>query len=253
MLEKYTQPTIWIIIFIFIINSVAAIPDHVTAANEKEVKTQQDGQPPAQPQPKLSRKSLYKSGFGVKRAEQVEGVKRIQKIKDYSKQYKMVHILLNNLFKVLIKAKVAVVEMGYIPGDEFPEDQDKLDNLGHVFENVALFGDLILRCPDVTHKIYNLRSNQEWKVAMNWGFMFSNETGIFEGANAKLLKLAAQELDIIPREDSYVNPYREAEIKAREKEKLKMEEKMKEQQEGKKKRKKKARKKGPRLGGSGEL
>lgn len=238
------EPSVICLILIVIINSVmVVIPDDVTATmSAKEVSKEN--------QTKLSRKTLYMTGFGVKRAEQIEGVKRIRKMKDYSKQYKIVNILLNNLFKVLIKAKVAVVEMGYIPGDEFPDDQDKLDNLGHVFENVALFGDLILRCPDVTHKIYNLRSNQEWKVAMNWGFMFSNESGIFEGAHAKLLNLAAQELEIIPRDESYVNPYREAEIKAREMEKLKKEQKGGDKKD-KKKKKKKAKKKGPRLGGSG--
>merc|ERR1712096_137565 len=157
-------------------------------------------QPEVQQRTTISRKNLYMSGFSIKRAEQIAGVKRIQSLKDYSKQYKMVEVVLNNLFKVLMNAKLVVMEMGYIPGDEFPEEQDKLDALGHVFENVALFGDLILRCPDVTRKLYNAKSKQEWRVAMNWGFMFSNETGVFDGANAKGLHLAAQKLEVIPRE-----------------------------------------------------
>jgi len=209
--------------------------------------------PPATSGVNISRKVLYMSGFGVKRAEQVEGVKRIQKLKDYSKRYKMVDILLQNLFKVLLSAKVQVIEMGYIPGEEFPEAQEHLDALGHVLENVALFGDLILRVPDVTHKLYNKKEQGEWRVAMNWGFMFANATGVFEGSHATLLHLAAQELEIIPREENYINPYREAEIKARKKEELEAEEKRKKKKEEKKK-KKKAKRKGPRLGGgAGEL
>lgn len=32
-------------------------------------------------------------------------------------------------------------------------------------------------------------SNKEWQVTMNWGVVFSNETQVFEGANATLLDL----------------------------------------------------------------
>jgi len=229
----------WLTLLVFISLS----PEAEAEAEDK------DRIPKKQNQTNLSRKGLYKYGFDVKRAEQREGVKRIQRIKDYSKRYKMVKTLVDKMFQILMAAKVKVTEMGYIPGEEFPEEQAKLDNLGHVFENVALFGDLILRCPDVTHKLYD--SNQEWKVAMNWGFMFSNETGIFEGVNAKLLHLAAQELEMIPNEENFLNPYKEATLKAQEIEKLKMQEEQYKRKESKKKKKKK---KGPRLGGSsGEL
>ena len=97
----------------------------------------------------------------MKRVEQVEGVKRILKIKDYGKQYKMVKILVEKLFvvtsfyimlsihcehgnyslkhfyctqyydffQVLSKAKLEVTEFGYIPGGEFPDEQHKLDGM----------------------------------------------------------------------------------------------------------------------------
>ncbi|XP_057313813.1 coiled-coil domain-containing protein 134-like [Hydractinia symbiolongicarpus] len=198
----------------------------------------------------LSRKELYKYGFKVKRGEQVEGIKRILKIGDYSKRYSMVKILLEKLFKVLISAKLKVTEGGYIPGDEFPDDQEKLDDLGHVFENVAFFGDLLLRCPDITHKLYD--KNQEWKIAMNWGVVFSNETDIFTGANAVMLNLVAQELEIIPRDENYVNPYKEANIKAEQRKKQKEEERLKQQKEESKQKKKVKKRRGPRLGGSSQ-
>jgi len=199
---------------------------------------------------KISKKDLYKYGFKLKRSEQIEAVKRIVKIEDYSKRYSMVKIVLEQIFKVLLNAKIKVIEFGYIPGEEFPESQAELDELGHVFENVALFGDLLLRCPDITHKLYD--PIQQWQVAMNWGIVFSNETAIFDGANATLLDLVAQELDIIPRDENYINPYKEATIKAEQK-RLREKEESKKRKENEKKHKKKTKKrKGPRLGG-GEL
>jgi len=218
-----------------------------------DTQQQQQQQQPEQPeQQTVSRKSLYTSGFGVKRAEQIAGAKRIQKLTDFSKRKKMVEIVLNNLFKVFMKAKQAVIEMGYVPGEEFPDDPEKLDALGHVLENVALFGDLILRCPDVTRKLYEAKDKGEWRVAMNWGFMFANETGVFEGPHATGLNLAMQELDIIPKEEGYVNPYKEKERRRKEKERLEEEQrKVKEEKEEKKKKKKAKKRKGPRLGGGG--
>ncbi|XP_004206188.1 coiled-coil domain-containing protein 134 isoform X1 [Hydra vulgaris] len=203
-------------------------------------------------QEKLSRKELYKYGFRLKRNEQVEGVKRILMMEDELKRSAMVKILLDKIFKVVEKAKTLVEESGYVPGDEFPEDQKYLDALGNVFENVALFGDLLLRCPDITHKLYD--KNTEWRVTMNWGVVFSNESGLFDDAE-KFLNLVAQELEIIPRDPNYINPYKEATIKATQKKKEAEENKKRKEIENKKKKKTlKKNKKGPRLGGSsGEL
>ena len=39
-------------------------------------------------------------GFKIKRAEQVEGVKRIAKMSDYAKKYAMIKVLLEKMFKV---------------------------------------------------------------------------------------------------------------------------------------------------------
>lgn len=39
-------------------------------------------------------------GFKIKRAEQVEGVKRIAKMSDYAKKYTMIKVLLEKMFKV---------------------------------------------------------------------------------------------------------------------------------------------------------
>jgi len=46
----------------------------------------------------------------VKRAEQVEGVKRVMQINDYGKQSKMVKILVDKLFIVSISIKLYFIK-----------------------------------------------------------------------------------------------------------------------------------------------
>jgi len=53
---------------------------------------------------------LDKYGFQVKRAEQVEGVKRVMQINDYGKQSKMVKILVDKLFIVSISIKLYFIK-----------------------------------------------------------------------------------------------------------------------------------------------
>ena len=52
-----------------------------------------------------------------------------------------------------------------------------------------MFGDLVLRLPDIVHSIYDRK--KEWQITMTWAVWFANESGIFDGANAKLLNLVS--------------------------------------------------------------
>jgi len=38
--------------------------------------------------------------------------------------------------------------------------------LGRVFENVAMFGDLILRLPDITHKVYSTSTKESFFIVV---------------------------------------------------------------------------------------
>ena len=55
-----------------------------------------------------------------------------------------------------------------------------------------MFGDLVLRLPDIVHSIYDKK--KDWQIAITWAVWFSNESGIFTGANEKLLNLVSLEL-----------------------------------------------------------
>ncbi|KAK2188577.1 hypothetical protein NP493_128g04022 [Ridgeia piscesae] len=154
-----------------------------------------------------SPRDIYRKLFRQKRAVQLEAVRSISSLEKYEKQYKMVRLLLEQIFKVMADSKVKLTEAGYLPGDPFPKDETIRELFAHIVENTAFFGDLLLRIPDMTHDL--LRRNHEWHVLIHWSIGFANETGIYEKADAKLLHLMAQELNIVERDPDYINPYKE--------------------------------------------
>lgn len=184
---------------------------------------------------------VYRAVFKEKRAQQVVAADSILKLADYSKQYKMVEIVLEKLFKVLQDARVKVTESGYIPGQAFPTEQAQLEALANVLENTALFGDILLRLPNVTHEVY--RKSKEWELLARWSVSFCNETKVYDETDSKLLHLMAQELRLVPRDPNYINPY-----KKRAKKEQKNNENREQESISKKSTKKKDKKKrGPRL------
>lgn len=52
-----------------------------------------------------------------------------------------------------------------------------------------MFGDLILRMPDMTHAIYD--KNKHWEFLIGWAVWFSMESGVFKGPHEELLTLVS--------------------------------------------------------------
>ncbi|ENN71050.1 hypothetical protein YQE_12261, partial [Dendroctonus ponderosae] len=108
----------------------------------------------------------------------------------------------------------------FIPGvSDFPLDENIRDALSN--RSVAM-----------------LKTNNIWNVLLQWAISYCYQVKyLLDESTIKVLSLASQELNHVPRDPGYVNPYRRAQQK-----KNQLEE---EQQLPKKKRKKL--KKGPRL------
>lgn len=197
----------------------------------------------------------YVKLFEHQRAIQIDAVKSLQKSSmKYDRKYKLIETMLRDLFNVLEQAKNNLTSAGFVPGDPFPEKQPLRDAMSKVFENTAMFGDLILRLPDLTHDIYS--KNKNWEFLIGWGVWFSMESGIFKGPHEKLLTLMSMEIGLQEKDETYVNPYKhsddilldtkdfEKELEDRKK-KEKSEKIKKKSEETKKKRK------GPKLSGGG--
>jgi len=193
------------------------------------------------PSDKDTKMLIYRAVFKQKRAEQTFAAESILKLADYTKQYKMVEIVLGKLFKVLQDGRVKITESGYIPGEAFPTDQAHLEALANILENTALFGDILLRLPDITYKVYS--KSKEWELLARWSVSFCNETQVYDETDSKLLNLMAQELRLVRRDPNYINPYR----KSANKEEMKTEKNKQEDVSKKSKKKKEKKKRGPRL------
>lgn len=147
----------------------------------------------------------YKKLFTEHRATQLNAVKSMTKFGNSEAQYKLIEIMLNQLFKNLFDASQNLTSWGFIPGDDFPTNETIRESMSKILENTALFGDLILRMPNVVHDFYD--KNRDWHMMLRWAYDFSLQSTVFEGPHEKLLSLMAQEADIIPKSPNYVNHF----------------------------------------------
>ncbi|XP_013407620.1 coiled-coil domain-containing protein 134-like [Lingula anatina] len=190
--------------------------------------------------------AIYKKMFKHKRAAQVDAVKKILAFNNYEKQYKMVSKIFENLFQMLAASKLTLMQSGFTPGDPIPTKNMTLrDAHSHVLENTAFFGDIILRMPDISHKLIDKK--KEWQLLIGWSVAFCNESKIFEGPNLKMLNLMAQEMNLVDRDPAYVNPYTSGNKKLLKD--LEVQDDQKVDIKKNKKKKKKDKNRGPRMSG----
>lgn len=148
--------------------------------------------------------------FKHQRAEQIEAIKSFKKITGYEKHYEMIRIMSSKIFLVIQENRAVIEASPYIPGvSEFPLDNDIKVALSSILENVALFSELVLRFPDITVSL--LRVNNTWDVLLQWGIAFSYQVKyLLDNSTIILLRLTSQELNHVPRDPNFVNPYRKA-------------------------------------------
>ncbi|RWS22030.1 coiled-coil domain-containing protein 134-like protein [Leptotrombidium deliense] len=111
------------------------------------------------------------------------------------------------------ESRALLENSAYVPGDSgdgtpiLPRKQTVLESLSSVLENCALLSDVILRLPMISKRL--LFENNKWFVGTHWCISFTNSTGLIDDTTHRLLNLVAQELDIIPKDKNYYNPFDE--------------------------------------------
>lgn len=81
--------------------------------------------------------------------------------------------------------------------------------MSSILENTALFGDIILHLPDITHRI--LKMQQGWNLTIHWSLNFTNQMRhLLNKSTNTMIHLVKQEMNITERDPSYFNPYRSA-------------------------------------------
>ncbi|VEN59852.1 unnamed protein product [Callosobruchus maculatus] len=152
---------------------------------------------------------LYIKLFKRQRAEQLDAIKNFQKVSNGKHERKsMLQLMSEKIFQVIQKSRASIESSPFIPGiSEFPLDRDIQDLLSNILENTALFSEIVLRFPDIAASL--LKSNNEWNITLQWSIAFCNQMKyLLDSSTIKLLSLASQELNYIPRDPDFLNPYR---------------------------------------------
>lgn len=140
--------------------------------------------------------------------EQIEAIKSLRSSLHYEKQYSMIMLMTEKIFGMIQEGRAAVESSSFIPGiSSFPNNEKVRDSLSNILENTALFGEIVLRFPDIAQLV--LKTNNNWDVLLQWSIAFSNQVKyLLDKSTIKLLQLVSQELNHIERDPNYINPYR---------------------------------------------
>lgn len=144
--------------------------------------------------------------FAVKRKQHLEAVQTLLKFQRYEQKYEMLSRIFDKIFEVLEISRPKVENSEYILGGDLPSGS-VTENILMVLDNCAFFGNLILKLPDISDRI--LKDNNQWVDLYKWCFTFSTEANLVDDMSLKMFNIAAQQLNLLPREKDFVNPYSE--------------------------------------------
>ncbi|KAG5331217.1 CC134 protein, partial [Acromyrmex charruanus] len=153
---------------------------------------------------------LFKKLFAQRRKDHIEAVQTLLKMDNYERLYKMIAMLAEKVVEVIESSKNVLEKAGFLQyNSSFPEDANIKDALSSILENIALFGDIVLHLPDITHRI--LRTQPRWNSTIHWSLNFANQTQyLLNKSTITMFRLVEQELNITERDPAYLNPYRSA-------------------------------------------
>ncbi|VDM46729.1 unnamed protein product [Toxocara canis] len=149
---------------------------------------------------------LYRNALKLKRREQLNAVKTILAIDNAKKRKVLVLDLVSGMQKVIDEAKQLIEKANYNAGDAFPFANTQLkEAIGNVVENTAFFCEFALRLPSIIGKKY--LNDYKLRSTVDWAYKFSEAADLYDEVAQKLLNLCGQELNVITREENFVNPY----------------------------------------------
>lgn len=140
----------------------------------------------------------------AKRLEQKGSVKYLIGLKDPEKQISALKKLLSNI-KDTITASKAKIDSNKNPTDirQLFFDLNLRDDVCTIVENTAFFAEFTVYFPDYVEKFFS--KNNKFKAVYEWAYNFSKALNFYEDATNELMKIAGQELRLLPRPNDYVN------------------------------------------------
>ena len=158
--------------------------------------------------PLIGTKEEFRILFKEKRRQQMSAVKTLQSFGKYSQKYSMISNIFTKVFEVEEKAKQTIEDSDYVLGADLPKEAPVLEALSQIVENCAFFGDIVLRLPDISHRV--LKDIPKLESMYKWCISFSMATHLCDKSTQKMFDLLTQELELVPKNESYVNPYKKS-------------------------------------------
>ena len=226
-------------VLVFLVVSCAII---YSSGQEDEIEQEQP-QAPKNPQEFAI---MYKKMLVKKRKSQHEAIMKMKEIKDSKKEKEMIGLLLKKIFETLVKSldKLADIQKG---SSELRFEKDTINEVSMIIENTAFASDLALHFPDHFHKLYD--KNYEWNTILESSIGLTLKTGLIDDETSKAINLMSQELNIVEKDENYVNPNKKRKKNIKDMNKDQQEE-QEELNVNKKKKKREKKKRGPGLSGS---
>ena len=151
---------------------------------------------------------MFKKLFAQKRIIQLGAIKQLKGLA-VEKRTKMLTAMTTKMFQVLTNSRITLESSGIAQAvEELPKDAKIKDALALVIENTCLASEILLNFPNYLHLALN--SDKDANSVFRWSLTFSHgivSESLVDEHTKKLLKLALMELNVLPRDDNYHNPY----------------------------------------------
>lgn len=149
----------------------------------------------------------YKELFALKRKQQISTAETLVNKDGYSKQYKLTKVLVDEIFKTLRNAQNNLTNVNSTELSEFPvENKTVLDSLINVWENTAFLGDMLLRLPDICHRMID--GHKVRMAVVQWSIAQCFKSPVYSKILQKHLELMQQEMKTADELDpNYENPF----------------------------------------------
>lgn len=153
--------------------------------------------------------------FKIKRKEHSDAVKTLLNFDKYEQKHKLMVQMFEKMFDVIHKSREFLEKNPeYEIGNPLPMNNTEIVvNILQIIDNCALFANLVLKLPDISQRL--IQKQIAWNETYSWCFNFTNKSNLIDDISTRLYNLAAQQLNIIPRESDFINPYEKSFKKAK--------------------------------------
>eukprot|EP00038_Savillea_parva_P021397 m.34594 g.34594 ORF g.34594 m.34594 type:complete len:290 (+) comp5158_c0_seq2:76-945(+) len=152
---------------------------------------------------------VYRQSFEEKRSIQIATAESLASKDDYSKQYALAKVLVDPIFRTLRQAQKNLTGVNLTALPAVPnKNRTILTAVVSTWEGTAMLGDVILRLPDILHRMIDNHALR--REVLNWAVRLCLTSPIVSGPHRKHMSLVLQEMGMADVPDpTYSNPFSE--------------------------------------------